>query len=91
VATHGAEALARVEERRPAVILLDINMPVMDGPTFCAALDAGPGRSSIAVVLMTAGRDAHRLRDQTAADAVLAKPFSLDDLYTVVERYLAAS
>ena len=88
-AANGKEALAAVEAERPDVILLDINMPVMDGVAFCRALDEGPGRDHSAIVVMTAYNQAPRYRVACAADDVLPKPFSLDVLYTVVERYLA--
>ena len=88
-ARNGREALAAVEAERPAVILLDINMPVMDGIAFCRALDEGPGRRGSAVVVMTASTQARHYRATCAADDVLPKPFSLDRLYAVVERHLA--
>lgn len=88
-AANGRAALALVAERRPRLILLDMNMPVMDGPQFCAALDAGGGRDDIAVVVMTAAQQAARFKLECNADDVLGKPFDLDALYTVVERYLS--
>jgi len=88
-AGSGVTALSLVATDRPRVILLDINMPMMDGIQFCARLDEH-GREGIAVVVMTAARDAARFRDQCGADDVLGKPFHLDDLYAVVERYLTS-
>lgn len=90
-AANGEAALALVAEQRPKVILLDINMPVMDGPQFCQTLEAQQGREGIAIVVMTAAGDAARYRIECAADDVLGKPFHLDDLYSVVERFTSAS
>lgn len=87
-AQNGRVALDLVGEHRPGLILLDMNMPVMDGPQFCAALDAGAGRDNIAIVVMTAAQEASRFRAECRADDVLGKPFELDALYAVVERYL---
>ena len=66
-------------------------MPVMDGIQFCAALDATHGRDATAVVIMTAGREAPRFRDECAADDMLGKPFNLSELYDVVERHLTTA
>lgn len=91
IAGDGKEALCLVSQERPSVILLDINMPIMDGLEFCAALDSALGRDDTAIVVMTASRDAPRFRVACAANDVLGKPFSLDDLYAVVERYVSAA
>jgi CheY-like chemotaxis protein len=90
-ARDGESALELVQDQRPALILLDMNMPVMDGLRFCTALDAGLGRSDTAIIVMTASRDAPRFRQECAATDVLGKPFDLDDLYAVVGRYISAS
>ena len=85
-AEHGEAALARVAERRPAVILLDRDMPVMDGERFCAALDATLGRDGTTVVVMTASGRAQQFRERCHADDALGKPFDLDALYAAVAR-----
>ena len=90
-ADHGEAALARVAERRPGVILLDLDMPVLDGVRFCAALDARFGRDGTAVVAMTASGQAAQFRDACRADDLLGKPFDLDELYAVIYRQLTAS
>ena len=88
IAVNGEEALLRVAEQRPRVILLDINMPVMDGVQFCDALTQQRRRHGIAVIVMTAARDAARFREACGADDMLGKPFHLQDLYAVLDRYL---
>lgn len=86
VAHDGAEALSLAAAARPAVILLDVNMPVMDGPRFCAAFDQQFGRGDTVVVIMTAGRDAWQICSEVGATTCLPKPFDLNALYRVVER-----
>lgn len=53
-ATDGREALARVRESKPAVILLDLMMPNMDGFEFVETLRRDPAGQSIPVVVVTA-------------------------------------
>ena len=83
-AENGRDALARVAEQRPGVILLDRDMPVLDGPGFCARLDETLGRDGTAIVVMTASARADQFQQACQADAALGKPFNLDDLYAVV-------
>lgn len=70
-AADGVEALARIAERRPDVILLDLEMPVLDGFGVLDKLRNDFGLRSIPVIVLTA-RDVTpgeraRLRDQTVA------------------------
>ncbi len=84
-ATNGAEALRHVELDPPALILLDMRMPVMSGWEFAARYRAkGLGAP---VVVMTAAANARSWADEIQADAVLPKPFTLDDLFTTVDRW----
>jgi CheY-like chemotaxis protein len=57
VASNGAEALDRLAEQRPCVILLDVMMPVMDGWEFRARQLADPSLADIPVVCLTAMYD----------------------------------
>jgi DNA-binding response OmpR family regulator len=86
-ARNGHEALTLVRERRPAVVLLDMNMPGMDGPTFCSTLVDRGMRDGMAIVVMTAARDAPGYRVRCGADDILSKPFDLNDLYATVARH----
>ena len=84
-ARHGGEALTRVEAERPAVILLDLMMPVMDGVTFAAHLHARPAVSDVPIVVISA--DGNRARAApVGAAGYLAKPFDVDSLLGHVAR-----
>ena len=87
-ARHGGEALACIRQAPPAVVLLDIDMPVMNGPEFCQRLHAAGARDDIAIVVMTAGAQAAAYERQCAADAMLPKPFDIDQLLATVTRFL---
>jgi CheY-like chemotaxis protein len=84
-ARDGAEALARIEAARPCVVLLDMRMPVMDGWQVAAQLrERG---LELPIVVMTAAHDARAWAEEIGADAVLAKPFELDELVATVTRF----
>jgi len=74
-AADGMAGLEAFESRPPALVLLDIGLPVLDG---WAVLERIREVSAVPVMLLTAhGTEADRLRGQRAgADGFLAKPFS---------------
>jgi CheY-like chemotaxis protein len=89
VAPDGKQALEVVQARQPKVVLLDMNMPVMDGPSFCQALGERHLRARPAIVVMTASNEAPAFRAHCAAADTLGKPFALDELCAVVGRHTA--
>ena len=83
-ARNGREALDELALHRPSLVLLDMRMPVLDGWGFMRAIrEQG---LNLTVVVMTAAADAGRWGREIGAQAVLAKPFELDDLIHAVER-----
>ena len=85
VAVHGAEALARVAEEPPDLVLSDVMMPVLGGVELCRRLKAGPTTRGIPVILMSALRSAASVA--AGQDAFLAKPFDIAQVETLVGRY----
>ncbi len=81
-ARDGVEALEAVEEQEPDLILLDVDMPRLDGIAVCERLKAHPTRRLIPIVILTASRDREvRLRGIAAgADDYLSKPFDATEL-----------
>lgn len=86
-ARNGHEALAAVEATAPDVIVLDMQMPEMDGSAFLTARSEAV--QAIPVVLVSANADLQRLADTFNVRAALAKPFDLDVLSVVIEQLLA--
>ena len=84
-AANGSEALRLVEQAAPEVVLLDMNMPVLDGEGFIAAVRERGLR--IPIVVMTAGSSARRWAAQLGVDAYLSKPFELSTLVDVTNRF----
>jgi CheY-like chemotaxis protein len=83
-AADGADALARVGEHRPDVILLDLMMPGMNGRQFLRALRDDPRYSDLPVVVMTAVRGLTVQPAAMGASEVVEKPFDVDDLLNKV-------
>lgn len=73
----GREALRKAEESLPDLVLLDVTMPGMDGPTTFHALRKCPATALIPVIFMTAKVQSHEVDRYKAMGAlgVLAKPF----------------
>jgi DNA-binding response OmpR family regulator len=76
-AADGLEALRRVEEERPDVVLLDVVMPEMDGFTVCRQIRAQRAGGEPIVIMVTAVEEAgDPLEGQVCgADGYLIKPF----------------
>jgi CheY-like chemotaxis protein len=85
----GALPLAR--EAQPQVILLDIMMPGMDGVEVSKRLRADPATADIPIVAMSATSNLTALASQMPVDDRLAKPFDLDGVVAVVERWTQES
>ena len=82
-ARHGVEALQRVEEERPSVILLDLMMPVMDGPAFAEVLRGRYRDGAIPIVVISADGNAQKAVE-VGALGFLAKPFDIEALLSQV-------
>jgi CheY-like chemotaxis protein len=89
-AANGAEALDDVRTSPPALVMLDLMMPVMDGWEFLRRCRSDQACGSVSVAVMSAARDAGAISDEPGASAFLPKPFELDDILTIVSRFAAA-
>ncbi|MBK5963493.1 hybrid sensor histidine kinase/response regulator [Thiocystis minor] len=92
VAENGAEALARLAARAPddyAVVLMDLQMPVLDGYQATARLRADPRYADLPIIAMTA----HALVEERqrgldlGMQGYLAKPFEPAELFAILARY----
>ena len=84
-AHDGAEALRAMDEDPPAMIVLDVQMPGIDGPTFARELRTR--LKHVPLVIVTGVADPKREADRCNAEAYLAKPFHADDLLRLVRRF----
>ncbi len=90
VARNGVEALQRVEEQAPDLILMDIMMPELDGVETCRRLKSNPRTGDIPVVMVTTKGNPEKVEEAFAAgcDDYLTKPFGKLDLLAKVRRYM---
>lgn len=74
---NGHQVLEAVKDFVPDLLLLDVMMPEMDGPTTLRKLSSIPGLSNIPAIFMTAKIQANEIEDYNALGAieVIAKPF----------------
>jgi type IV pilus assembly protein PilB len=89
-ATNPSEGIKKVKEEKPDVILLDINMPSMDGYQVCSNLQGEKGTSFIPVIFLTALESD---KDKAKAFSVggvdyLVKPINRESLKSIIEKHL---
>ena len=94
-AYDGIEAMDRIQEERPALVILDVMMPRKNGYTLCDELKKSEEYKDIVVVLLTAVADAvtstnytHMDGKNTLADDYIPKPIELDRLMEIVKDQL---
>ena len=85
VAVNGEEALAYLKARRPSLMVLDLVMPVMNGPQLLERLRDEGIAVGVPVAIMTAAMPGASTLPM--ADAYLSKPFDLEELLQVVGRH----
>lgn len=92
-ASDGAQALERIRDTKPDLVLLDVMMPVKDGWETLSELRADDGLDDVRVVMLTAKvqeEDQYRALSSGAASYV-TKPFHPSALVEIVRGVLAAS
>lgn len=88
--TSVREALGRLAEINPDLVLLDLYMPEMDGDEFCHQLRSNPRWQSLPIIMVTAGGKETDVRRclEAGCDDYLTKPVNKSDLLEKVERLL---
>jgi len=88
-AENGLEGWRRAQEEQPDLLLSDVRMPELTGVALCRRLREDPNLKDTPVILLTdPSDDPDDERLHAAADDVLVKPFSMDELYQRVDRHL---
>ncbi|UCC22768.1 MAG: response regulator [Planctomycetota bacterium] len=89
-ACDGKEGLEKAIGERPDIVLLDVNMPVMDGFLMLEALRKHPEGAEIAVIMMTVRDQKEDIvrAEASGVEDYVAKPFELGELVDKVEKVL---
>lgn len=87
-AANGKEALRKIERKQPALIILDIMMPELNGFDLAAILKSNPGTWHIPIVILSILNDRRRA-SQLGVDQYLSKPVQMERLLAVVGSLLS--
>ena len=93
LAADGLQALERLQEERPAIVLSDIEMPRMDGFDLARNIRADAALKDLPIVMITS-RIAEKHREHAQALGVnhyLGKPYSEEELLSLIRRYTEAA
>jgi DNA-binding response OmpR family regulator len=84
-ARDGEEAMRAINSDPPAVVVLDIQMPGVDGPSFARRMRVA--LRHVPLVILTGAEDPKHEADRCNAEAFLSKPFDGPELLKVVRRF----
>lgn len=89
-ASDGEMALEKIDQLLPSLVLLDINMPKLNGYQVCERVRATPEWDQVKIILLTAkGRDVEKQKGLAmGADDYVSKPFSNQELLDKVDEIL---
>ena len=89
---NGADAVRRIRDLRPDLVLLDVMLPEVSGYDICRTVRQDKSLGNVKILMMTARGSTSERRKGLAlgADGFIAKPFELTELRSEVRRLLAA-
>ncbi|UCF62331.1 MAG: response regulator [Anaerolineaceae bacterium] len=89
-ASNGEEALETIKADKPAIVFLDIMMPIIDGFDVCNIVKNELGMDDVYIVMLTAkGQEVDRQRSvEVGADLYLTKPFDPDKVFSIAREAL---
>ena len=89
-AVNAAEALETLKEAKPNLILMDINMPDIDGYSLTAKIKKLPGFESVPIIALTANvmRGDREKSLEAGCDGYIQKPIDIDLLAEQIERFM---
>ncbi|MCA9953449.1 MAG: response regulator [Ardenticatenaceae bacterium] len=90
-AEHGLEALQKVQQSKPDIMILDVMMPHMDGLTVCRKIRSNPETADLPIVMLSGKTHLNAVEEgmEAGANRYLAKPMSRNDLIQSLREVLA--
>lgn len=90
VASDGEEAIKRARDEKPSLILLDVNIPKLNGLEVCRALRSSQETAEIPIVILSGKSDPEDIQmgKEAGCQAYLTKPFSPLELLRTIESFL---
>lgn len=88
VARHGQEALKMLRSEEDFLVFLDIMMPGMNGKELCDVLEADPHLRERHIIVLMSAVDNLEEAASLKIDAVLKKPFVVEDVIKTLEPYM---
>jgi len=83
--------ISLIKKTRPDLILLDIMMSGIDGRKICKKLKADKEFKNIPIIIVSASREIKKLAKEAGANDFLAKPFEMDELLKLANKYTNAN
>jgi CheY-like chemotaxis protein len=89
-ADNGKQGVEAAERWKPDIILMDLRMPVMDGPTAIRTLRSNPDTSTIPIFVLSAYSDAKTRAacQQIGADRFFSKPIDIEKVDAAIKKTL---
>ncbi len=90
-AKNGEDAVRIAKENIPALILMDIRMPVMDGITATKIIKSEPTTAKIPVIIITSSAmvgNGERIISESGCDEYITKPIDIKELMEIVGKFI---
>lgn len=77
-----------IEQEKPALLLLDLWMPVLSGDQVLLHLRSNPNTHELPVIVLSASTNGPKIAREAGANGYVAKPFDIDDLLNCIDNLL---
>lgn len=88
ITTEDGSDVRNLKGKLPDLLLLDIWMSGENGREICKTLKAQQSTKNLPIILISASREVEKSAKEAGAEDFIAKPFEMDDLLEMVEKYI---